>query len=177
MAHQIAEEVTRQLRNDARTVETKEDEPERQAEEEGGATAALRATATEELSDGMSEEEEDTQQNAEGWRLPRPLETLLERTTEAVWPGLSAKETKIVVREVEAIIGEAAALLKLGNDKAAWRSQGARSVVGTRGALLRERLWAKRTFNTVENEYILNRDDFRGQAIIDAAMEEWLSGS
>ena len=172
LAHQVAEEITRQLRNDACMVEAND----RQAEDEGWTEAAPRATDADELGDGMTEEEEDTPQNADRWRLPKSLATLLESSIEAYWQGLSAKETKIVMREVEATIGEAAALLKLGNDKPAWRSQGARAMIGSRGALLRERLWAKRAFNVAENEHIMNRDEFQGQAIIDAAMEEWLRG-
>ena len=177
LAHQVADEVTRQLRNDGCTVEAKEVEPARQTEDEGCTEAALRATATEELSDSMSDEEEDSPQHADRWRLPRSLETLLGHSIEAFWYGLSAKETETVMREVEATIGDAAALLKLGNDKPAWGSQEARAMIGTRGALLRERLWAKRSFNVAENERILNKDDFLGQAIIDAAMEEWLKES
>ena len=177
LAHQVADEVTRQLRNDGCTVEAKEVEPARPTEDEGCTEAALRATATEELSDSMSDEEEDSPQHANRWRLPRSLETLLEHSIEAFWYGLSVKETEIVMREVEATIGDAAAPLKLGNDKTAWGSQEARAMIGTRGALLRERLWAKRSFNVAENEHILKKDEFLGQAIIDAAMEEWLKES
>ena len=177
LAHQVADEVTRQLRNDGCTVEAKEVEPARQTEDKGCTEAALRATATEELSDSMSDEEEDSPQHANRWRLPRSLETLLGHSIEAFWYGLSVKETEIVMREVEATIGDAAAPLKLGNDKTAWGSQEARAMIGTRGALLRERLWAKRSFNVAENEHILKKDEFLGQAIIDAAMEEWLKES
>jgi GNAT superfamily N-acetyltransferase len=125
----------------------------------------------------MSEDEEDAPQNVNRWQLPRSLATLIESATETFWPGLSAQETKIVMREVEATIGEAAAPIKLGNDKLAWRSQDARAMLGTRGTLLRERLWMKRAFNVPENEHIMSRDEFLGQEIIDAAVDVWLRGN
>jgi GNAT superfamily N-acetyltransferase len=163
-----------QLRNDASTVEKKKKEPDNPAEEEDWEAEGPRATANDELSDDTTEEGEDAPQDVDRWQMPWTLATLLESSMEAFWPGLSEKETTIVLREVEATIGKAAALLGLGSDKSAWWNQDARALISTRGALLRERLWANRAFNVPENEYIMHRDDFLGQEIIDAAMEAWL---
>lgn len=174
LAHQVAEAVTRQLRSDECTVETKKATTDRQAETEGREAESPVTTAADELSDGMAETDEDTTQTVARWQLPRALATLLESAMEALWQGLSTKETKIVLREVEATIGEVAEELKLGHDKLAWRSQDARRIIGTRGAFLRDRLWESRAFHVPENEFLLCRDDFLGQEIINAAMEEWL---
>jgi GNAT superfamily N-acetyltransferase len=174
LAHQVAEEVTQQLRNDECTVETKKEALDSPTETEGNEAEGIIATAEDELSEDMTEEEEDATQSADRWQLPWQLATLLENAMETLWQGLSRKETKIVLREMETTIGEVAALRKLGYDKSAWRSQDVRGLVGTRGALLHERLWANRTFNVPENEYLMRRDDFLGQEIIDVAMTEWL---
>jgi hypothetical protein len=153
--------------------EPAKEEPDSPAKDAEWEAEVAREMANDGLSDGTSEEEKDASQSTDRWQLPRTLAAVLGSSTEAFWPELSTAEIEIVVREMEATIGEVAAPGRLGNDKSAWRSQEVRERIGTSGALLRGRLGTNQALKGVEKARIMNGDDFLGQTIIDAAMEAW----
>ena len=173
LAHGVAEAVIRQLNEESGAEATSTELGDKGEVEGQAAETPNMMSATEDLSEDTSGEEDDPPRQG-GWRLPQTLATLLECAAEALWSGLSAKATKILLHEVANTINDSEGLRELGSDKKAWRSHEARTILGTRGEALRRRLRQYHTFNGTDSDDKMSEEAFPGQAIIEAAWSEWL---